>query len=281
MQLNHLLQLCPHNPVQAIEKAFAFTAPFFESWKPASARGSFREMTVFQFLCRANLQQYTCALEQAGVTKASQLVHQKEDDLKSLGISPDHVRLILGVVANGPEGLLSTNRFRLSNRSTLRYTIRQRLQQLGQSVLAGCKELEMLLDSLTDEIGNGKVSLFQLEAYLGQHLDQNASDSTKEQLLAKLYDQDNLRQLLQPHKPTPVETPPPTVPTEWIYSWLKGHGLEEYANSFIQAKLCSKEDLCLPPLLSDNEIKNELGISSLGDRRRLLQLLGDLQQPSV
>lgn len=115
-----------------------------------------------------------------------------------------------------------------------------------------------------------------------------------------------------PEPPTPA--PPAPKPTEWVYKWLKhgelmgpidedneapkvdgdgvpdedgaknefeGEDLSEYAKSFIDAGLKTKSDLAAPPLLTDALLKDELGVSKLGHRRKIIRMQQKLHDDAL
>ena len=128
---------------------------------------------------------------------------------------------------------------------------------------------------LTDERGNGLVSLLEVDKYLQQYpKDASAAVSNI------------LKYLLQPPRP---EGPPPPAPTpppsEWVYGWLKrgevneeegeeggGEELEKYATFFVEEGLSSREDLAVGPALADAVLSSVLNVSKLGHRRKIMRM---------
>jgi hypothetical protein len=44
---------------------------------------------------------------------------------------------------------------------------------------------------------------------------------------------DTPAKLLDDTRVDPEKPPPPPEPTEWVYTWLQGHGLQQYGRNFI------------------------------------------------
>ena len=81
----------------------------------------------------------------------------------------------------------------------------------------------------------------------------------------------------RPEKPPPPEVP---TPTEWVYGWLKGHGLEHLADKFIEAKMCTQEDLTLEPRLDLHSLR-DVGVSKAGEVRKVFNLIKGLDKPGA
>ena len=57
-----------------------------------------------------------------------------------------------------------------------------------------------------------------------------------------------------------------------VGEWLASLGLPEYADRFAEQRI----DFSTLPDLTDEDLKEELGVVLLGDRRRLLRAIGEL-----
>ena len=57
-----------------------------------------------------------------------------------------------------------------------------------------------------------------------------------------------------------------------VRQWLASLGLSEYADRFAEHRI----DFSILKDLTDKDLKEELGITPLGDRRRLLRAIGKL-----
>ena len=77
----------------------------------------------------------------------------------------------------------------------------------------------------------------------------------------------------------PAEEPPPAPapkePTEWVHTWLKGHGLERLAPKLIDARFVDEDDLKMEPKLTLEELE-KLGVEKAAERRKLLGLIRGL-----
>jgi class 3 adenylate cyclase len=61
-----------------------------------------------------------------------------------------------------------------------------------------------------------------------------------------------------------------------IEEWLVSLGLAEYADRFAEHRI----DFSILRDLTDQDLKDELGIARLGDRRRLLRAIAELARPT-
>lgn len=60
-----------------------------------------------------------------------------------------------------------------------------------------------------------------------------------------------------------------------MYGWLDEHKLAHLATHFIDAELCTSEDLTLEPRL-DIESLRAIGIEKAGEARKVLKLIAEL-----
>merc|ERR1711939_1094652 len=76
-------------------------------------------------------------------------------------------------------------------------------------------------------------------------------------------------------RPEPPPAPAPKEPTEWVHTWLKGHGLERLAPKLIDARFVDEDDLKMEPKLTLEELE-KLGVEKAAERRKLLGLIRGL-----
>ena len=69
--------------------------------------------------------------------------------------------------------------------------------------------------------------------------------------------------------------PPPADPTDWVYTWLKEHGLEESAKRLLDANFLTRDDLLLEPRLDCTDLE-KLGVIKAADRRKIFNLVKEL-----
>ena len=70
--------------------------------------------------------------------------------------------------------------------------------------------------------------------------------------------------------------PPPADPTDWVYTWLKEHGLEESAKRLLDANFLTRDDLLLEPRLDCTDLE-KLGVIKAADRRKIFNLVKELR----
>lgn len=124
-------------------------------------------------------------------------------------------------------------------------------------------------DLLSDQRGQGLISLAQLKTHLEKHKLGGGPREAGACLVAATND------LINHVRAAEVVQPPPAPPTEWVHGWLKTHGLEEHSANFIDAKICTKADVSAAPKFTESDL-NDLGIKPLGDNRRLVRLIAGL-----
>jgi energy-coupling factor transporter ATP-binding protein EcfA2 len=119
--------------------------------------------------------------------------------------------------------------------------------------------------NVTDWRGYGLVSLIEISNHLQKY---KYSPSKAVESAVK--------EVVSPPYPTPPPAAPPAPePTEWVHTWLRegSEHLTKYTSNFIDQNLCSEEDLVVGgKLLDDVTLKEVLGVSSLGDRRRIISM---------
>jgi len=77
--------------------------------------------------------------------------------------------------------------------------------------------------------------------------------------------------LIEHVRPPPEPLPEAVEPTEWVYTWLKGHGLHALAPKLIDANFVEKADLLLEPRLSLVDVE-KLGVEKACDVRKIFNL---------
>ena len=121
--------------------------------------------------------------------------------------------------------------------------------------------------SLTDGGGHGRISRYQLEAYL---------EKAVEEKYGWWEGGDGGEEGAPRARPSgAAAAPAPKEPTEWVHTWLKGHGLERLAPKLIDARFVDEDDLKMEPKLTLEELE-KLGVEKAAERRKLLGLIRGL-----
>jgi len=111
-----------------------------------------------------------------------------------------------------------------------------------------------------DEQGRGLVSLTQLLAHFKRHAQLGDAIEHVDAELTKI------------ERVEPEPEPEPEEPTDWIVSWLKDNELPHYVDNFLSQEVKTQEDLTICAW-TDEDVKEGLGISKLGHRRKFLTLV--------
>lgn len=227
---------------------------------------------TFALLRRACLEEHAHALEDGGFGCVRELTGRlTETVLKDeLGIKGAAQASLLAIV--GTDGGLPHVRRRctLADRRRVREAFMRAFTPPGRAVEAQTSDLATkLAATLSDEAGEGLVSIAQLEAHLSRHK-ATGGEACVSAARAELLDAP------RPERPPAAE---PEAPTEWVHGWLTQAGLGELSSKFIDAKLCERTDLLAEPALQLSDLK-EIGIDKPGDQRRMLALLKELRAGS-
>lgn len=225
------------------------------------------ELSTYEWLRRVGLEKHAQALEDNGYGTARSLYGLCEGVLKDdCGVRDKVALKQLGA-------LMGTNA--ASARELLRFTSPD-CARIRSSFLAAFadataeREIEahasVFVRALTDGAGHGLISIHQLEVYLGGCVEQGAAAAASAAH----------SELVEHVRPAPPPKPEPEVPTDFAYTMLKEHGLETYAGQLIDAGLASKADLMLEPRIALNELENKLGVSKIGDARKIFNLVKEL-----
>lgn len=113
--------------------------------------------------------------------------------------------------------------------------------------------------------GNAFVSILEVIRHLKKH-----RDSPEEAVCSVI------SELVSPTKPIPPESQPPAlgVNKQWIESWLEsgpdGNQLVQYAPHFMEAGICTEEDLRLGGAIDDSDLKDIMKINKLGHLRKVM-----------
>lgn len=244
-QLEWLLKIFPH-PQRALDNAHILTKP------RKKGSGTPPWMTAFQWLKRANMANFASLFETRGKKLARDLIKTKPAELQQYqGINKPLFTVLAG---NMPEnsnvtiGMSCPDRKRVMNMFRVAYP-----EATRDTIFAFSK-------SVTCEFGRGLVSGIQLTAYFAKYKsDEKAAVANATKELVDI-----------PKAPVP-KCPPVPPPTDWVYKWLKTFKMEQVAMNFIVQGLRHREDIVVKPILEDEELKTNLGVSKLGWRREIIR----------
>ena len=266
-QLRRHLQLYAHSA----EEAVATVSTLVTVSPPCGCDGiAIDEMSTYDWLRRIGLEKHAKLLEDQNYTTARSLHGLQESVLKELDPAawnkePSHLAKLKALcTADGSKA-----------RDLLSFTSPDyaRLRDSFVAAFAAEKKEDVeahataFARSLTDGGGHGRISRFQLEAYLEKAVEENYGVG-KAAMEAK-------KELLEHVRPEPPPAPAPKEPTEWVHSWLKGHGLERLAPKLIDARFVDEDDLKMEPKLTLEELE-KLGVEKAAERRKLLGLIRGL-----
>jgi len=225
------------------------------------------ELSTYDWLRRVGLETHAAALEDEGYAQARSLHQLDESKMKEIGVKDKHELAVLKALvtadAEQPRVLLS---FTAPDRARIR---RDFILAFANDVGRVSEELSTLAEGFAtdvcDRAGAGRISLSMLERHLAKWKDAGAT-ACREAAPRELID--HMR---------PPRSPPPEVkePSEWIYGWLKEHGLKQHADAFVGQQLNTREDLKMEPRLTLDDLK-EIGVSKAGEQRKLMALIKKL-----
>ena len=165
-------------------------------------------------------------------------------------VDADHRRLILQLVTCSPTDS--------SIYSAMHRPDRYRIVEDFVRVFPGrTREIELAVDSIVDDAGRSKISMFQLEMFLDKY--RLATGKAAAEALRREFTGEGEE----------------GSPDFFVFDWLKRIGLTEYAPNFIGNALTGRDDLIASPKLSHAEL-DQMGISKIGHRRIILKQLDKL-----
>ena len=119
--------------------------------------------------------------------------------------------------------------------------------------------------SISNSIGQGKVSLIELTKFMAQEYNKTAQDAL-----------DHVEELITGPKIPTAPGPPAKEPeSEWVFKWMKTIFPDDpalvsnFGCSFRREGLVNESDLKIGPVLSCDVLKDVLKIQKLGHRRRI------------
>lgn len=240
------------------------------------------DMSVYDWLRRSCLESLASVLEGADYKTAADLYGRPlPADLP--GLKKCHSELIAAIVKGEGTNSAAERAYCAPDRLRLRDDFYSRFlassngentptlsANFGTTNNAELTEIaQRFADLLSDQLGQGTISLAQLQNHLEKHKLGGGPREAGACLVAATND------LINHARAPEVMQPTPAPPTEWVHGWLKTHSLEEHSAKFIGAKICTKEDVSAAPKLSESDL-NDLGITPLGDNRRLVRLIAGL-----
>lgn len=251
-QLAWHFDLFPGDPQGAVDECNYMMEPHV----PGSGPGP--SISTFDFLRRCNLEEHADAFEEEGHLEAKDLQNLSEDDLKKLGVKGKGLARMQAVLSASDTlpaecfGFLCPSRPRLVREFRLRYPD------------ALPWEATRFAKLLSDTTGCGLVSLHQVHAHFERHADAAAAVNSA------------VKEMIEVVRVKPEVPPPPPEPTEWIYTWLKAEGLEEYAEKFIEQHMLDKAEFVAMPRLTMEQLETVIGIDTLGHRRKIHRMIEGL-----
>jgi chaperone BCS1 len=294
--LHQLLGAFPRRPVKCAEAAEAF----IRARQPNELIAT--HMNYYGFLKRAGCASYLHSLR--GVCTIDSLFAKGKDGLKDMvqylsdsGYDDADAQTLAEIVTFHESVAGSLMRFELHSRArifrefTLFFTVgkgspdtavgegcisneecARETTMIAESVAVpkpySAKDIERLAFSYgmacTDSYARAVVSLIEIE----KHLQAHARDPFGALATVKA-------ELLHPPMPSvPSPPPPPAEPTEWIFGWLKAEDPElgQYANSFIDEGMGTRESLLVGSIFTDEELKNTFSVRKAGHRRLIANM---------
>mmetsp|Transcript_5329 Transcript_5329/g.12607 ORF Transcript_5329/g.12607 Transcript_5329/m.12607 type:complete len:224 (-) Transcript_5329:1022-1693(-) len=223
-------------------------------------------MTHFEWLRRCCMEKHYFAFEDANYKDARAIYTLNEGSVKDeLGIKdPLELNVIktLATTSDDPDTLLSftsVDRIRIQSDFIAKFHGRLVEAELGALAV-------QLANKLTNDLGMAThVSKAMLAAHLARHAEAGPAACVAA-----------VDELTTASPPERVPKPTPPEPTEWVFGWLRSHGLEEYAPGLIGAKMCDKRDFVSTPPITLEDL-DKLGVKALGDARKLFNMIQDLQ----
>ena len=273
-QLRRHLQLFADGAEKAVSSAHHLIAP------QPRLMADIDDMSVYAWLRRSCLESLAATLEDADYKKAADL-YGRPLPADVPGLKKFHSSVIEAIVkgeganAAAERAYCAPDRLRLRDDFYLRFLEDDGKSASASSSYGDTNDAELaevsqrFADLLCDQLGRGTISLAQLQNHLEKYRLGGGSREAGACLAAVPDD------LINHVRAPEVAKPTPAPPTEWVHGWLKAHSLEEYSPKFIEAKICTKEDLAAEPKLSDSDL-NDLGVKVLGDNRRLVRLIAEL-----
>ena len=259
-QVRHHLHLHAHSAREAVDTA----SVLIDANPPCGADAlDVDELSTYEWLRRAGLEQHATGIEGEGYTTARALYGLGEGVLKDECGIKDKIELkrltaLVSTDAANARVLLSFTapdfaRIRTEFISAFAKTTIVDLEQLKKHALTFAM-------ALSDGAGHGRISLKQLEIYLSRAKDPAAAAASAK------------AELLEHIRPEPTPKPVKPKPTEWVYTALVAEGLEECADKLLGANFKEREDLTLEPRLEIAELE-KIGIEKPCDRRKVLKFI--------
>lgn len=229
-------------------------------------------MSARTWLARIGLERHATRFERAGYQTARSLLEISDNDsmLKELAAeNPRDVHRLKALknVDKSKADLLL--QFVSPDRRALAEAFRARFGSTGFLDAAASPSDRFayrFADELSDPLGQGMISRYQLRVYLASHADD----------LPELCCRRARAALLESHQSTDGQVVVKR-PGDWLVGWLSEHGLQHYANVFHQQHFRTVDDFCMEPSLGLNELGNVMGIQSLGEQRKLLGMIEALR----
>jgi len=275
-QLRRHLQLFADNAEKAVATAHQLIAP------QPKLMPDVDDMSVYEWLRRSCMESVAEILEDAEFKKAADL-HGRPLPEDLPGLTKGDRSLIEAVIKGeqtnpaAERGYCAPDRLRLHDdfysrfvavaASTTSTVSTATVDENEDSALA--EIARRFADLLSDALGSGMISLTQLKTHLAKFRLGGGAHQAGACLHAVTDD------IINHVRAPKVAQPAPPPPSEWVHGWLKTHNLEQHSSHFINAKLCTKEDVSAAPKLADSDL-TDLGIKPLGDIRRLARLIQGL-----
>lgn len=259
-QVRQHLHLHGHSPEEACAAAANLATP--SPPHGCNALGV-DELSTYNWLRRVGLEKHAAALEDAGYATARSLYGLAESTLKDdCGVRDRTTLKRLSALLNAEQSAART----LLSFTTPNYA-RLRSSFVGAFATApdlAEKHASAFASSLCDGGSHGRISLHQLEAYLAGVGDRHKGPAEAARAAkAELVDH------VRPEAPPVAKA---HTPTDWVYVWLKEHGLDGYWSCLEGARFKEKADLLLEPRLSLEEL-GTLGVDKLAEARKLFNLI--------
>ena len=310
-QVRHHLHLYAHSAAEAVEAAPVLVEPSPPCGADAAA---IDELSAYDWLRRCGLERHAAALEEHGYTEARMLYGLKDSDFKdTCGIkdklqlqtlaalagtdalharllhsftSPDLARVRADFLAAWAPATLAPATLAPEDGAAAAATLPLDAAAAGGGGGGGGGVLQAaatrFAKALCDRAGHGLIAHHQLTAFLRDAVEKrgavaSAADTQAAAAAAAEAAYGKLIEHTRPEKPPPPEVP---TPTEWVYGWLKEHALEHLADKFIEAKMCTLEDLTLEPRLDLHSLR-DVGVTKAGEMRKVFNLIKSLDKPGA
>jgi len=266
-------------------------------------------MTAFDFLRRLGLETHADAVEAEGCTTARELValaSKKPEEFLEKKCGIKDCKAVARIVAVGgckQEDAALTREFQRPDRVTAKrlfdahfppppsttgaaaaaseekVSVPSKHAQAKQQAKQQQQQLAWAFAHIvTDELGFGRASLFQIDAHLAKHAATATGDDGGFFFVGAQAALDTaVASLVAVVRTPPPPKPAPPLPTEWVYGWLKEAGLEQHASGFIAAELGTREELVAEPSLEEKDLEDAVGVKKLGHRRQIMRMLKKLR----